>query len=71
MFVSDVCSLPKDPGPCGGYYERYYYDSESGICKPFVYGGCLGNGNNFKTLQECLGQCVPGMPLLLIYLLGV
>lgn len=27
------------------------------MCKPFSYGGCQGNANNFQTKKECVWQC--------------
>jgi hypothetical protein len=32
-------------GSCEGKYNEWYFDYQRGTCKPFVYGGCLGNGN--------------------------
>ncbi|CAH3030952.1 unnamed protein product [Pocillopora meandrina] len=32
---------------------RYYFDPAAGECKVFIYGGCLGNENNFKTIEAC------------------
>ena len=49
--------MPKDPGPCLAYMPQYYYDKGSSKCKQFIYGGCRGNGNRFRTMQECLEQC--------------
>jgi tissue factor pathway inhibitor len=39
------------------YFERYYYDPASESCTKFVYGGCMGNRNNFETLEECETKC--------------
>uniref|UniRef100_A0A915PA82 BPTI/Kunitz inhibitor domain-containing protein n=1 Tax=Meloidogyne floridensis TaxID=298350 RepID=A0A915PA82_9BILA len=50
-----VCMLDNDSGPCEASYIRWWYDK--GECKKFVYGGCKGNGNNFKTLEECQARC--------------
>lgn len=55
----DVCNLPKIAGPCEGYYPTWYFDAERGQCGQFIYGGCLGNANRFKTREECNSQCVP------------
>ncbi|XP_064463608.1 actinia tenebrosa protease inhibitors-like [Ornithodoros turicata] len=52
-----ICYQPKDPGHCEAYFERYYYDSVEGICKKFIYGGCQGNSNNFKTIEQCNITC--------------
>ncbi|XP_064467646.1 kappaPI-actitoxin-Avd3b-like [Ornithodoros turicata] len=51
------CSLPKDTGPCRGYQRRYYYSEKDNQCLLFIYGGCKGNANNFKTLEECGQAC--------------
>uniref|UniRef100_A0A914L2H6 BPTI/Kunitz inhibitor domain-containing protein n=1 Tax=Meloidogyne incognita TaxID=6306 RepID=A0A914L2H6_MELIC len=51
----NVCELEQDSGPCEALFIRWWYDK--GECKKFVYGGCRGNGNNFKTLEECQARC--------------
>lgn len=51
------CQLRADMGPCRGAKERYFYDSATGECKEFIYGGCRGNKNNFHTIEECQSQC--------------
>ena len=53
----DICKLPEEPGLCLGYFTRYYYDSKAGECKDFIYGECVGNENNFKTLKACKKKC--------------
>ncbi|XP_067326954.1 BPTI/Kunitz domain-containing protein-like [Anolis sagrei] len=52
-----ICSLPKSDGLCYELVLRYYYNTERRRCLPFVYKGCLGNMNNFKTLEECKQKC--------------
>ncbi|KAM6467542.1 tissue factor pathway inhibitor isoform 1-T1 [Liasis olivaceus] len=51
------CLLENDPGVCRGLISRYFYNKESQQCEKFQYGGCLGNQNNFKSLQECQDTC--------------
>ncbi|XP_066300254.1 uncharacterized protein [Branchiostoma lanceolatum] len=51
------CSLQPDVGPCRGFYRRFYYSIQAGACKPFGYGGCLGNTNNFRTVEDCENTC--------------
>lgn len=53
----DVCSQPKDEGPCYAYLRRFYYDRDQDRCLPFIFGGCLGNGNNFYTSAQCNRHC--------------
>ncbi|KAL7060756.1 hypothetical protein AAHC03_010140 [Spirometra sp. Aus1] len=55
--LKEVCSLPKDPGPCVGTHIRYFYDPVERKCRLFIYGGCLGNGNRFTTKAECEDAC--------------
>ncbi|CAH1111392.1 unnamed protein product, partial [Psylliodes chrysocephalus] len=54
----DVCKMQRDPGPCRGYFVKYYYEASSGSCNQFAYGGCQGNGNRFSTEEECAQICI-------------
>ncbi|XP_060550277.1 balbiani ring protein 3-like [Pantherophis guttatus] len=53
-----ICQLPQKKGPCKAYMSRWFYNRHKGKCEHFIYGGCPGNANNFKTLQECDLRCV-------------
>ncbi|XP_075820048.1 WAP four-disulfide core domain protein 6A-like [Microtus pennsylvanicus] len=53
----DVCSLPKDSGPCLFEVPRWYYNKETGLCTEFIYGGCQGNLNNFESESVCKSIC--------------
>ncbi|XP_052421194.1 tissue factor pathway inhibitor a [Carassius gibelio] len=55
------CHLEDEPGPCRGMVPRYYFDYKSQECKRFFYGGCFGNGNNFRTIKECHERCLPAL----------
>ncbi|KAJ0026622.1 hypothetical protein NQD34_017622 [Periophthalmus magnuspinnatus] len=55
--ATDVCSLPRDEGPCDTWKIRFYYNSATGKCTEFWYGNCQGNGNNFLTQDACQRQC--------------
>ncbi|XP_042319018.1 protease inhibitor 1-like [Sceloporus undulatus] len=59
----DFCKLPAKPGPCKTYLPRYFYNAASKKCEKFIYGGCRGNKNNFKTLEQCRRTCAekPGI----------
>ncbi|MGB1104421.1 MAG: BPTI/Kunitz domain-containing protein [Crocinitomicaceae bacterium] len=47
-----ACELEPDSGPCEAYIPKYYYDSASGECKEFIWGGCDGTVP-FDTMEEC------------------
>ena len=66
---SSICSLPPETGPCRAYFPRYFYNSASGKCEMFIYGGCLGNKNNFLTMKQCASACKgqTNVPLILEY----
>ena len=51
------CASKPVTGPCKDHIQRYYFDKEKHVCKKFIYGGCKGNGNNYKTKQECFDTC--------------
>ena len=42
-----------------GLYNEWYFDMDSKTCAPFIYSGCLGNGNRFLTKESCEGMCTP------------
>ncbi|VEN50612.1 unnamed protein product [Callosobruchus maculatus] len=54
----DVCDMDRDPGPCRGYFVKYYYDKTTRQCEQFAFGGCQGNGNRFSSQEECEQICL-------------
>lgn len=56
----DFCQLSPEGGRCRAYLLRWYYESSSGECKSFTYGGCRGNNNRFDTKAICERVCKPG-----------
>ncbi|XP_045118291.1 contactin-associated protein-like 5 [Portunus trituberculatus] len=53
------CSQPPDPGVCRGHFPMFYFDPVTHSCLQFVYGGCRGNSNAFKTAKACYEKCHP------------
>ena len=53
----DKCSLPIDAGPCRAFKPRFAFNSQLGKCERFMYGGCQGNENNFRSPRECSTAC--------------
>lgn len=58
----EACTAPAVTGNCEAYFERWYHDVTTGLCRPFVYGGCGGNANNYETFEECQKACPGGAP---------
>lgn len=56
-LLADVCSLPKEVGPCLAYFRRWWYNKETKTCSRFIYGGCQGNNNNFQSESVCKSIC--------------
>ncbi|KAK1803196.1 hypothetical protein P4O66_021726 [Electrophorus voltai] len=52
-----VCSLPAVQGPCRNWEVRWAYNAPSRHCQPFIYGGCHGNSNSFRSRAECEEAC--------------
>nr|XP_022319759.1 kunitz-type serine protease inhibitor BmKTT-2-like [Crassostrea virginica] len=52
-----VCSLPQETGTCYGYFRRWWYNWATNRCEIFIYGGCQGNANNFRTKEACYRRC--------------
>uniref|UniRef100_A0A8D9BTP0 Papilin n=1 Tax=Cacopsylla melanoneura TaxID=428564 RepID=A0A8D9BTP0_9HEMI len=56
--AADSCNVPVDAGPCKGNFPKFYFDSVTGSCVEFGYGGCQGSANRFSTVQECESVCL-------------
>ncbi|XP_065917769.1 uncharacterized protein [Dysidea avara] len=53
----DTCRLQPESGPCLAYFPSYFYNSSSQVCEMFLYGGCGGNKNRFRTIEDCQVTC--------------
>ncbi|XP_033848760.1 papilin isoform X1 [Acipenser ruthenus] len=53
----DSCEVAPVVGPCRASMQRFFYNSTSGSCQHFIYGGCRGNDNNYRTQAECQAKC--------------
>lgn len=57
----DVCSLPPEaPGSgirCMAYIPSWTFNSTSGQCERYIYGGCGKTANLFKTQEACNAVC--------------
>uniref|UniRef100_A0A915LH07 BPTI/Kunitz inhibitor domain-containing protein n=1 Tax=Meloidogyne javanica TaxID=6303 RepID=A0A915LH07_MELJA len=58
------CSLPHDKGAlCSDTTspkqnsKQFYYNSQTGLCQPFIYNGCEGNDNRFESASACRKAC--------------
>ena len=57
MQKKEMCMLPMEKGPCKEVHEKYYFDTKTGKCGKFIFGGCFGNLNNFESADECESTC--------------
>ena len=57
QLKKDICALPHTNGPvtCMGAKTRWF--SSKGKCVTFIYGGCHGTENNFRTKAACEAVC--------------
>lgn len=53
----NICELPKKQGTCNARIERWFFDINQGKCRKFLYSGCDGNQNSFKTKNDCEKAC--------------
>lgn len=51
------------------YLSQRHYDDKTRQCAEFHFGGCLGNGNNFATRDECEQHCIPGMVKIYLFVI--
>lgn len=59
---NEACDAAPVSGNCDAYIPAWYHDPATGLCMPFVYGGCGGNANRYKSLAECQQTCPGGNP---------
>ncbi|XP_037330187.1 kunitz-type protease inhibitor 2-like [Pungitius pungitius] len=60
MSASDFtehCGAEPEVGPCRAAFQHWYYNSETGTCQSFIYGGCKGNKNNYNSKERCMATC--------------
>ncbi|KAJ8048086.1 Carboxypeptidase inhibitor SmCI [Holothuria leucospilota] len=55
VFLNLACYLPLETGPCKAVKLRFGF--KDGQCQQFIYGGCKGNRNNFRTIEDCIDTC--------------
>ncbi|KAH7986366.1 hypothetical protein HPB51_026681 [Rhipicephalus microplus] len=59
------CDQGPDVGLCKGFFPMWWFNTKTGKCEEFVYGGCGGNGNRYETKEECEETCsvktLPGL----------
>uniref|UniRef100_A0A7E4W9T4 Papilin n=1 Tax=Panagrellus redivivus TaxID=6233 RepID=A0A7E4W9T4_PANRE len=53
----EACQLPAAPGPCSGQNDRFFFNKATHKCEAFKFGGCMGNNNNFRSIEECEQTC--------------
>ncbi|XP_077192234.1 kunitz-type serine protease inhibitor 28-like [Paroedura picta] len=58
-FIWRRCRRPPVQGPCVQSHLRFYYDQKHQKCLYFIYGGCKGNRNRFRTKERCERVCKP------------
>jgi len=51
------CDLPHHEGSGWSGLTRFYWDTKTGKCEDFKWGGKGGNSNNFKSYHECKMKC--------------
>ncbi|GLH08261.1 Taicatoxin, serine protease inhibitor component [Gryllus bimaculatus] len=55
----NLCRLPSDSGSCFAYIPSYFFNSATGSCEKYIYGGCEGNAKRFSTVSDCENRCLP------------
>ncbi|XP_038160494.1 collagen alpha-6(VI) chain-like [Cyprinodon tularosa] len=56
--LRDVCFQHKKSGSCKNFTFMWFYNSKNAGCTRFLYSGCGGNQNRFKTREECEDTCL-------------
>ncbi|XP_007953723.1 kunitz-type protease inhibitor 2 [Orycteropus afer afer] len=53
----EYCTAKAVTGPCRAAFPRWYFDAEKNSCDNFIYGGCRGNKNSYRSEEECMHHC--------------
>uniref|UniRef100_T1GTK3 BPTI/Kunitz inhibitor domain-containing protein n=1 Tax=Megaselia scalaris TaxID=36166 RepID=T1GTK3_MEGSC len=56
--IPDRCKLKPAGGHCKASQRRYFYNYKLHKCQGFNYGGCIGNLNNFYSIEDCIQVCM-------------
>jgi len=54
---SAACNAAQESGECDAYFPAFWHDPKTGLCEPFVYGGCGGNANRYPSREACQQAC--------------
>ncbi|XP_056326489.1 collagen alpha-6(VI) chain isoform X1 [Danio aesculapii] len=54
----NICQLESYAGSCSNFTLKWAFNSRSGQCVQFWYGGCEGNDNRFNTQEDCEIRCL-------------
>ncbi|KAM7398772.1 hypothetical protein PAMP_018086 [Pampus punctatissimus] len=54
---AELCEAEPVVGPCRAALQHWYYNSKTGSCQSFIYGGCRGNKNNYISKESCVATC--------------
>ncbi|XP_035477824.1 kunitz-type protease inhibitor 2 isoform X2 [Scophthalmus maximus] len=54
---TEHCAAEPQVGPCRAAFQHWFYNSQTGICQSFIYGGCRGNKNNYVSKESCMATC--------------
>ncbi|KAK4023073.1 hypothetical protein OUZ56_008507 [Daphnia magna] len=61
----EICNLPPiqntSTATCMAFFPSWTFNSKSGKCESYVYGGCHRTENLFDTEQDCLAKCGPAV----------
>lgn len=60
----EACNLPPvakqaSTATCLAYFPSWTFDTKSGKCQEYIYGGCHKTENLFETEADCLAKCGP------------
>ncbi|XP_034662009.1 PI-actitoxin-Afv2b [Drosophila subobscura] len=52
------CLLPMRTGPGKAILKRFFYNTATGKCQAFNWGGLGGNANRFNNIVICRRNCL-------------